>query len=71
MENIGVSLWIIGKLFAVVAFVIYVVFAGVVLRQAYSMTKTVSTGFELPLRTLAWAHLGLAILALLFVVTYL
>lgn len=63
--------WIIGKLFALFAFVIYIIFAGVVLRQVYLMTKTVSVGFELPLRTLAWAHLGLAILVLLFVATYL
>ena len=66
-----IDLWLIGKLFALLAFVVYVVFAGVVLRQVYLMTKTVSVGFELPLRTLAWAHLGLALLALLLVATYL
>ena len=65
------DLWIIGKLFVIVAFFVYVIFAGVVLRQVYLMTKTVSMGFELPLRLIAWAHLGLAILALLFVATYL
>lgn len=66
-----IDLWILGKLFALLAFVIYVIFAGVVLRQVYLMTKTVSVGFELPLRTVAWAHLGAAVLALLFVATYL
>ena len=66
-----VDLWLIGKLFALLAFVVYVIFAGVVLRQVYLMTKTVSVGFEFRLRTLAWAHLGHAFFALLFVATYL
>ncbi|MBI3290142.1 hypothetical protein HYZ78_01970 [Candidatus Microgenomates bacterium] len=66
-----IDLWIIGKIFVIVGFLIYVVFAGVVLRQIYLMTQTVSMGFELPLRLIGWAHLGLAILALLFVATYL
>lgn len=65
------DLWILGKLFALLAFVIYVIFAGVVVRQVYLMTTTVRVGFELPIRTIAWVHLGAAILALLFVATYL
>lgn len=66
-----IDLWILGKLFALLAFVIYVIFAGVVVRQIYLMTTTVKVGFELPLRIVAWVHLGIAILVLLFVATYL
>lgn len=66
-----IDLWILGKLFALLAFVIYVIFAGVVVRQIYLMTTTVKVGFELPLRGIAWAHLGAAILVLLFVAAYL
>ncbi|MBI4059104.1 hypothetical protein HY404_02565 [Candidatus Microgenomates bacterium] len=64
-------IWLAGKLFAIVAFAIYVIFAAVVVRQVYLMTKTISVGFELPVQTIAWIHLIIAVAILLFVVVFL
>ncbi|MBI2405620.1 hypothetical protein HYV21_01010 [Candidatus Microgenomates bacterium] len=66
-----ISLWFVGKLFALLAFAIYVAFAAVVVRQVYLMTRTLVVGAEVPIQLLAWAHLAGAILALLFVLVYL
>lgn len=69
--ELGLSVWLLGKLFALLAFAIYVVFAAVVVRQVYLMTKTIAVGFELPIKLIAWIHLGVAVLAWLFVLVYL
>lgn len=71
MENLEISVWFLGKIFAVSAFIIYVVFASVVVRQVYLMTRTVSVGLEGVIKFLIWLHLGLAIFALLFVLVFL
>lgn len=55
------SVWLIVKVIMLFALLIYLVFASVVVRQVYLMTDTVHTGFEFPLKTLAWAHLFIAI----------
>lgn len=55
------DLWILVKLAFLFAILLYLVFAGVVVRQVYLMTSTVQTGFEFPVRSLAWLHLFFAI----------
>ncbi len=67
MTVLDSSLWVVVKVLFLFAFTIYVVFAGVVVRQVYLMTTTLRVGFEMPIRAIAWAHLFLAIGAFLFV----
>lgn len=60
-------IWSLVKIAFLFAALIYLVFAGVVVRQVYLMTTTLQVGFEMPVRALAWAHLFLAIAVFLFV----
>ena len=62
---LGVSVWLIAKIFASCAFLLYIVFAVVVVRQVQLMTDTLDVGFELPLRMLALGHLIFAVIVLL------
>jgi len=63
------SIWLIAKIFVLIAMAIYIVFAFVVVRQAKMMTDTLEIGFEAPIKFLALGHLffavGVFILALL------
>lgn len=54
-------IWLGAKILFLLAFLIYMIFAGVVVRQVYLMTNTLQVGFEVPIRSLAWAHLFVAI----------
>lgn len=65
--NLGSQILFFGKMFFVFAFVVYAIFAAVVVRQVYLMTDSLEVGFERPVRIIAWAHFGLAIAVLLFV----
>lgn len=67
MAILDSSFWLVVKVLFLFAFAIYIVFAGVVVRQVYLMTTTLRVGFEIPTRALAWAHLLLAIGSFLFV----
>lgn len=69
--DLTLSVFIFGKLFVLIAFLIYVIFASVVVRQIYLMTRTVSVGLEGLLKTIGWVHLGVAIFVLLFAVSFL
>lgn len=63
------SIWFLAKILFLVGLFVYVIFAGVVVRQVYLMTETLEVGFEAPVKLLAWLHLivavGIFILALL------
>lgn len=65
------SIWIIGKILFLVAFFIYVIFAGVVVRQVYLMTQTLEAGFETEMRTAAWALFFLSIAVFIFTLIFL
>lgn len=54
------------KGFFLFAFAIYIVFAGVVVRQVYLMTSTLAVGFETQIRLIGWLHLALAVGVFLF-----
>lgn len=60
-------IWFLVKIAFLVAALIYLIFAGVVVRQVYLMTTTLQVGFEMPIRAIAWAHFFLTIGAFLFV----
>lgn len=66
---LGISVWLIAKIFILFALAIYLVFAVVVIRQVNLMIATVEVGFETPIRLLAWGHflfsVGIFILAIL------
>jgi len=62
---IGISVLLIGKVFALVALGIYIVFALVVVKQVGLMTKTIEVGLEVLIKLIAWAHLAFAVFVFL------
>jgi hypothetical protein len=58
---LGISIWTIIKVFALVAFLLYIIFALVVVRQVQLMTDTLELEFEFPVRMLSYLHLGFAV----------
>lgn len=66
--NVGVTIWVIVKIFFIIGLLVYNVFAIVVLRQAGIMTQTLKVGFELPIKLLAWIHLIFALSILIFAI---
>lgn len=50
------SIWFLVKIFYLVAFSLYVIFAAVTVKQTYLMTQTLEIGLESLVRTLSWAH---------------
>lgn len=62
---LGISVLAVAKIFASIAFLIYIVFAVVVVRQVQLMTDTLEVGFETPLKMIALGHLIFAVVVLL------
>ncbi|HEX6977123.1 MAG TPA: DUF5657 family protein [Patescibacteria group bacterium] len=66
---IGTSIWIIVKIFFLIALVIYLIFALVVIKQVNIMTDTLDLSFEIPVKVLAYLHflfaLGVLVIAFL------
>jgi len=62
---LGMSVWLIVKIFAILAFLIYLLFALVIVRQVRLMTETIQVGFETPLKFLSYVHLTFAGVVLL------
>lgn len=64
METIpltNISVWLIAKIFVLIALGLYIVFAGVVVKQVGLMIKTIEVGFEAPIKMVAWGHLFFAV----------
>ncbi|MBI4034951.1 MAG: hypothetical protein HY381_00960 [Candidatus Chisholmbacteria bacterium] len=57
----GVTVWVVVKWLMVVALGLYGVFAVVVIRQVQLMSRTLNGALELPLRVIAYTHLGVAV----------
>ena len=57
----GISVWLVAKIMLSIALFLYVIFAGVVVRQVQLMTDTVEVGFEGPIKLIANVHLVLSI----------
>jgi len=55
-ELIGPMFWLIIKIFTILGIAIYVVFAGVVVRQEQLMSKVLEAGPERALRVIAWLY---------------
>lgn len=60
-DLIGLSVWALAKGLLLFALGLYLVFALVVVRQVYSMTKVVSGELDWPIKIVVWFHLGLAL----------
>ena len=65
MTDLGLPIWFFVKIFYLLAFSVYVTFAGILVRQVYLMTQTIEFAIETLLRTFAWAHFMFAIALLL------
>jgi hypothetical protein len=68
METIpllGISIWLIAKIFVLVGLLLYQTFALVMIRQVQLMIETVEVGFESAIKFLAYVHLAFAALVLI------
>lgn len=63
--SIGISVWLIVKIAALILLGFYIVFALIVVRQTKLMTDTLSLGFEAPIILLGYVHLAFAIVVFL------
>jgi len=63
--DINSSIWFLVKIFYLVAFLLYVAFAAIAVKQTYLMTQTLEIGLESLIRTLAWAHLMFSVVVFL------
>ncbi len=62
----SINIWDIAKIPALILLGMYVIFAIVVVRQVYLMTKTLEIGFELPIKIIGYLHLIFAVLLFVF-----
>lgn len=63
---LGISVWLIVKIFFLIGLLVYIIFAFVVLKQVNIMADTLDVGFEIPVKLLSIAHFLFAIGILLF-----
>jgi len=65
----GISIWLVVKVFVLLALLMYIVFSLVVIRQIKLMLETVDMGLNLLIRFIGWAHflfaVGIFVIALL------
>jgi len=59
---VGISIWMIVKIAALILLAMYLVFALVMVRQVRLMTDTLQLGFETPVILLSYIHLVFAVL---------
>ena len=57
------QVWLIAKIFVLFAFLIYIFFAMVVVRQVSLMTSTLQVGFEPSIKIFSYAHLAFSLFA--------
>jgi len=58
---LGISIWLVAKIFVVLFLGIYVVFGLVIIKQIRLMLDTLDIGLALIIRLIGWAHLLFAI----------
>jgi hypothetical protein len=64
VADIEFSALILIKIATLLFLLFYLVFAGVVIKQAKIMTETIQTGFEGPIKGLVFAHFVFALVTL-------
>ena len=62
---LGISIWLIAKIFVLIAFFLYIIFSVVVVRQVELMTATLEVGFETQIKLLSYLHLLFALFVFL------
>lgn len=62
---VGIQVWLIVKVAALVLLGMYLIFAWVIVRQVRLMTDTLQLGFEGPVKVLAYIHMIFAIFVFL------
>ena len=65
-DTAGSLMWLGIKLMVLLGLIIYIVFAGVIVRQEQLMSKVLEADSEKILSVLAWIHLGASIFVFLF-----
>ena len=65
------SIWLIVKIFAIIAFVLYLLFSIIVVKQVSLMVETLTVPFEKPIKLIALAHLLLAAFVLILAIVVL
>lgn len=69
METIpltGVSIWLVAKIFVLIAILLYLVFSLVIVRQVKLMIETVEVDFENQIKALSYVHLAFAVIVFIF-----
>jgi len=61
-EIANINIWAIVKWFYILAFALYVIFAAIILKQTSIMSKTLNGSMNLPLKTIGYVHLVVALL---------
>ena len=57
----GITIWLVPKVFVLLALVMYIVFSLVVIRQIKLMLETVDMGLNLLIRFIGWGHFLFAV----------
>lgn len=65
MDVIETTGWIVAQVFMVILAVLYMVFAGVVIKQVNIMTTTLTLSAGKMVKAIAWVHLLLAFLVVI------
>lgn len=71
LTKLAANPWILLKILFLVAFLIYVAFAVIVVRQVNLMIKTLNGVLNLPLKMIAWIHLLAALIVFVLAVVIL
>ena len=71
VENIEFSVLVLIKIATLIFLAIYIIFAGVVIKQVKVMTETLEVGFEGPIRILAFVHFVFALVVLFLAIVIL
>ena len=66
LQEISDPLWSLFRILILIGLGIYILFAGIVVRQIMLMTDTLEVGFEVPIRIVGILHLLFALATFLF-----
>ncbi len=55
------TFWMAAKVMVIIGLLVYLVFAGVIIRQTKYMTDTLEIGFEGVIKVFAWLHMLFAL----------
>lgn len=59
---ININIWLVVKIFVLLALLFYMVFSYLIVRETSLMIKTVKADFNLPIKIISWIHFGFSVL---------